>query len=140
MVGIAELIETSYPTYVIDDESDVRAAIAFQLSTAGRGVVTFASGAEFLDACSHLARGCLLVDVRMPGPDGIALLRELRTRGVDWPVIVMTGHGEVQLAVQAIRGGAFDLLEKPFDDAVLMSCLATAARMLDARSTTADPI
>lgn len=135
----ASMIEAGYPTYVVDDEPDVRAAIAFQLDTAGRSVATFASGAEFLAAMNNLPPGCLLIDVRMPGQDGIALLENLRDRGSNWPVIMMTGHGEIATAVQAIQGGAIDFIEKPFAETLLLACLANGAKLLARQAVIGDP-
>jgi two-component system response regulator FixJ len=120
-----------HPTYIVDDEPDVRSAIAFMLEAAGGTTKTFGSGAEFLAAVPALAPGCILLDIRMPGQSGLDLLRILVSSGVNWPVVIMTGHGEVSNAVQAMRGGATDFIEKPFEESLLHSCLGNAARLLD---------
>jgi two-component system response regulator FixJ len=120
-----------YPIYIVDDEAEVRSALAFMLAAGGAPARSFAGVAEFLEALPDLEPGCLLIDIRMPGRDGIELLAELKGRGIDWPAVIMTGHGEVPLAVQAIRGGAVDFIEKPFEEELLQACLAHAVRLLD---------
>ena len=112
--------------YVIDDDTAMRDSLAFLLSSAGFDVVVFKSAAEFLLAGTDLDFGCVLSDVRMPGIDGIEFLRQLRTRGQTIPVIVMTGHADVALAVQAMKEGASDFIEKPFDDQVLIDAIRSA--------------
>lgn len=112
---------------VVDDDADLREALAFLLGTAGRRAVAYASAEALLAAGPPGSLACLLVDVRMPGGmDGIALLRELRRRGHPAPVLVMTGHGDIPLAVRAMREGASDFLEKPFDDAALLDAVEGA--------------
>jgi two-component system response regulator FixJ len=106
-------------------------------------VRSFASGQEFLDVVSSLGPGCLIVDVRMPGMDGFELQRRLGERQLSIPVIVITGHGDVPMAVRAIRGGAVDFIEKPFSeraifDSIRLALSRLAAHEADSR-TTADP-
>jgi two-component system response regulator FixJ len=91
----------------------------------------FASAADFLDELDHLRPGCLIVDVRMPDIDGIALLAEAASRGVAWPAVVVTGHAEVPTAVAAMKLGAIDFLEKPFSYAALMTALDHAFDLLE---------
>lgn len=91
----------------------------------------FANGLDFVDSLDHLEPGCVLLDVRMPEMDGVGVLEELGKREIDWPVIIMTGHGEISLAVQTMRMGAIDFLEKPFEDELLQTCLSRAARLLE---------
>ena len=114
------------PGYVIDDDEPVRESLGFLLESAGFEAVTFASATDFLAARPFEGGGCILTDVRMPGMTGLELLRRLRSDGVALPVIVMTGHGDVPLAVEAMKGGAADFIEKPFDDERLIASLRTA--------------
>ena len=97
---------------VIDDEASVREAVALLLETHGLTVASYESAQAFLDA--PFAAGCILSDVRMPEITGLDLLRTLRSNGDPRPLLLMTGHGDVELAVQAIKLGAFDFVEKPF--------------------------
>jgi two-component system response regulator FixJ len=128
-----------FPTYIVDDDPTVRESIAFMLGASGRPTRTFADGDELLGAAAVLAPGCLLVDMRMPGQDGIDLLRAFRALGFEWPVVIMTGHGEVPVAVQAFQSGAIDFIEKPFQEALLLRCLDTAGCRLDMLLALPDP-
>jgi two-component system response regulator FixJ len=101
------------------------------LGANGYDVRPFASAADFLDELPHLRPGCLIVDIRMPDIDGIALLSEAAARGVSWPAIVVTGHAEVPTAVAAMKLGALDFLEKPFSYTALMSALEHAFDLLE---------
>jgi two-component system response regulator FixJ len=112
--------------HVIDDDAEVRQSLAFLLSTVGLAVRVHDSATSFLDVLPQLQDGCIITDVRMPGIDGIELQRRLRARGVVLPVIVMTGHGDIALAVEAMKAGAVDFIEKPFDDEVLIAAIKTA--------------
>lgn len=94
----------------------------------------FASGADFLAALPDLEPGCILLDVRMPDMDGLAVMAELGARGIDWPVIFMTGHGEVPVAVEAMKLGAIDFLQKPFAEQALLACFDRGFALLDERS------
>ena len=114
---------TSPIVYIIDDDRDVRNSISFMLATDGVRSRTFASGQEFIDAWPGLSPGCLLLDVRMPQITGLELLAMLNEQGCTWPVVVMTGHGEVDLGTRAITLGARDFIEKPFDVDLLLHCL-----------------
>lgn len=116
--------------YIVDDNEDVRNSIAFMLATCGQRCRSFEGGGAFLEAVPGLQPGCVLLDIRMPGIDGMEVLFELKQAGIDWPVLVMTGHGEVALAVQAMKLGAVDFLEKPFEEDLLLSCLGRAGAML----------
>ena len=93
----------------------------------------FASGADFLEAIADLQPGCVLLDLRMPQMDGFHVMSELARREVDWPVIVMTGHGEVPVAVRAMKLGAVDFIEKPFSEEALLACFGSAFAMLEER-------
>jgi two-component system response regulator FixJ len=108
--------------YLVDDEEAIRRSAGFMLKTSGFQVKPFPSGVEFLKE-KELEPGCVLLDIRMPGMDGLEVQRALHDRGSTLPVIVMTGHGDVTVAVQAMKGGAVDFIEKPFEKAVLMSAL-----------------
>lgn len=112
--------------HVIDDDTDVRQSLAFLLSTAGFAVRVHESASAFLQILSEVQEGCIVTDVRMPGVDGIELQRRLAAAGVKLPVIVMTGHGDIALAVDAMKAGAIDFIEKPFDDDVLIAAIKTA--------------
>jgi two-component system response regulator FixJ len=112
--------------HVIDADEAVRESLEFLLRSAKVSVRTYESAVAFLEASLDPRSGCIITDVRMPGIDGIELLRRLQERNVQVPVIVMTGHGDVPLAVEAMKIGAMDFLEKPFDDEVLLSSVRTA--------------
>lgn len=111
--------------HVIDDDDAVRDSLAFLLETEGLSVVTYASAPAFLDTADH-AIGCIVADVRMPEMDGMELLRQLANRGNTLPVIIITGHGDVPLAVEAMKSGAADFIEKPFDDLLLLKAVRAA--------------
>lgn len=110
---------------VIDDHESVRNSLRALLESHGFAVKDYASGAVYLQERDFVG-DCLLVDLRMPGMTGLELQQELCKRHVNLPVIVITGHGDVPLAVAAMRAGAFDFLEKPFDDQVLLASIARA--------------
>jgi two-component system response regulator FixJ len=117
---------TDAVVHLIDDDEGVRQAVAFLLATSGFAVRVYESAIAFLDALPSVQPGCVVTDVRMPGIDGLALQRELKTRGVVLPVIVITGHGDVPLAVEAMKAGAVDFIEKPFNDESLLSAIRVA--------------
>lgn len=108
--------------YLVDDDEAIRRSAGFMLKTSGFDVKSFTSGVEFLKE-KEIDPGCILLDVRMPGMDGIQVQQELRGRGSTIPVIVMTGHGDVNVAVQAMKAGAVDFIEKPFEKAALLAAL-----------------
>ena len=112
--------------HVIDDDADVRQSLAFLLSTVGLAVRVHESASAFLELPPESMEGCIVTDVRMPGIDGIELQRRLLARGLKLPVIVMTGHGDIALAVAAMKAGAVDFLEKPFDDDMLIASIKAA--------------
>ena len=118
--------------YLIDDDEDVRRAVSFLLGTAGLAVRVYESGVKFLEKLEGLPQGCIVSDVRMPGMDGVELLRCLGDTGATMPVIIMTGHGDVTLAVSAMKAGAVDFIEKPFGDDVLISAVRAALGRLRA--------
>jgi two-component system, LuxR family, response regulator FixJ len=117
---------TTQPTvHVVDDDTGVRDSLAFLLQCSGLTVAKYESAALLLDS-AHDIRGCIVTDLRMPNIDGIALVRRLRERGARTPVIVMTGHGDVPLAVEAMKAGAADFIEKPFNAEVILASIEAA--------------
>ncbi len=121
---------TDYPVYLIDDDDGVRRSVGFMLKTSGYRVETFESGKELLSHLRDLVPGYILLDVRMPGRDGLEIQTELRERGVTHPVIVMTGHGDIDMAVKAMKNGASDFIEKPFGKSTLLGALENAGNRL----------
>ena len=111
--------------YVIDDDPAIRDSLDFLLGAAGFSVRAFDSGQVFWTSC-QLEHGCVVTDMRMPGIDGMELLRRVNSGARKLPVIVMTGHGDVPLAVEAMKLGALDFLEKPFEDDRLIGMIETA--------------
>ena len=109
--------------YLVDDDEAIRRSAGFMLKTSGYQVKTFASGIELLKEAKDLPPGCILLDVRMPEMDGLQVQQALHDRGIGYPVIVMTGHGDVGVAVRAMKAGAVDFIEKPFEKAVLLSAI-----------------
>ena len=114
--------------HVIDDDEALRDSLTFLLRTARLDVQSYPSAMAFLEALPEAKLSCVITDVRMPGMSGIDLLRRLRERKISVPVIVITGHGDIPLAVEAMRIGAIDFLEKPFDDEVLIASVKAALR------------
>src|SRR4051795_5732158 len=114
--------------YIVDDDAAMRDSLDFLLGSAGLSVRLFDSAQMFLNELEGLAFGCVVTDIRMPGIDGMELLRRLNSEHSPrkLPVIVMTGHGDVPLAVEAMKLGALDFLEKPFEDERLIGMIQTA--------------
>ncbi len=112
--------------HVIDDDEAMRKSLAFMLRAAKLEVQTYASATEFLEHLPQAKSGCVVTDVRMPGISGIDLLKRLRELKVAMPVIVITGHGDVPLAVQAMKEGAIDFLEKPFEEEAMLAAVRSA--------------
>ena len=120
--------------HVIDDDDAVRDSLAFLLESADFKVRTYESALQFLSRRDEVEPGCVVTDVRMPGMSGLELVRELNRRAVPMPVVVITGHGDVPLAVEAMRGGVIDFIEKPFaDDTILAALRAALQRGQDSR-------
>ena len=116
--------------YIVDDDEAVRDSLSVLLQSKGYAVKSFVSGPEFLAATPSLSAGCLIVDIRMPEMDGLTLQQQLLERNLGFPLIVITGHGDVPLAVRAMRAGAVDFIEKPFaSEAILISLGAAFARL-----------
>ncbi|HKX21641.1 MAG TPA: response regulator FixJ, partial [Rhizorhapis sp.] len=118
--------------HVVDDDEAIRRSISFLLRTSGYATNLYGSGKEFLSSLSKLERGCILLDVRMPDMDGMEVQQRLREAGVMLPVIIMTGHGDVDMAVRAMKAGASDFIEKPFEKDVLLGALDSACQRLEA--------
>ena len=109
--------------HLVDDEEAIRRSAGFMLKTSGYRVQTFESGVELLKHARSLEPGCLLLDIRMPGMDGLEVQQSLREQGITLPVIIMTGHGDISVAVKAMKAGAVDFIEKPFEKSVLLAAL-----------------
>src|ERR1700682_1643497 len=118
--------------FVIDDDAAMRDSLDFMLGTADFHVTLFESAHDFLDTLSSIEFGCVVSDVRMPGIDGIELLKRLKASGSVLPVVIMTGHGDVTLAVEAMKLGAVDFLEKPFEDDRIIGMIDVALRQAEA--------
>jgi two-component system response regulator FixJ len=116
--------------YVIDDDAPMRDSLAFLLESAGFSIASFESAEAFVAILPGIEEGCVVTDVRMPGMDGFELLRRVRQEKPRLPVIVMTGHGDIPLAVQAMKLGAADFVEKPFEDERLIESVRVALRSL----------
>ena len=114
--------------HVVDDDPAVRRSLERLLDAAGFHVVSYQSPAAFLNAASGLSAGCVLLDIRMPGVDGLEVQSRLNRLRVNLPVIVMTGHGDVPSAVRAMKAGAVDFLEKPFEDETLLNAIGGGVR------------
>ncbi|WP_370190672.1 response regulator transcription factor [Qipengyuania sp.] len=125
---------SEFPIYLIDDDDGVRRSVGFMLKTSRLDVQVFADGTAFLKEVKHLDPGCVLLDVRMPGMDGLEVQAELRERGIAYPVVVMTGHGDVDVAVKAMKAGAVDFIEKPFDKQVVLEAVEEGFSRLDRSS------
>lgn len=117
--------------HIVDDEEAIRRSASFMLKTSGFDVETWPSGVAFLKAARTVAPGCVLLDIRMPEMDGLEVQAALRDRGIGLPVIVLTGHGDISIAVRAMKAGAVDFLEKPFEKARLLDAIEAAFAQLD---------
>ncbi|WP_374627232.1 response regulator FixJ [Devosia sp.] len=122
---------TDTVVHIVDDEEAVRNSLAFLLSGAGFAVRVHESATDFLAIAAGISNGCLITDLRMPDMDGVELLRKLRDAGALLPAIVITGHGDVQMAVEAMKNGALDFIEKPFSDQVLIDSIGRAVERAD---------
>jgi FixJ family two-component response regulator len=112
--------------FVVDDDESVRTGLANLLESDGYTTETFASAAEYLGCSPHLGPACLVLDVRLPGLDGLALQQQLAERGRKEKIVFITGYGDIPMGVQAIKRGAVDFLPKPFDDEALLNAVAQA--------------
>ena len=112
--------------HVIDDDDSARHSLEFLLDCAGLQVRSYASAVEFLEAVPSMPHGCIITDVRMPEMSGVELVARLKTEGVSDPVIVITGHADVPMAIQAMKQGVSDFIEKPFSDEVILTAVHSA--------------
>jgi two-component system response regulator FixJ len=119
-------MQSEVAVHVVDDDVAVRKSLAFLLASEGLPVRLHESAMAFLDDAAGIEAGCIVTDVRMPGIDGIELIRRLKLRGITLPVIVMTGHADVPMAVEAMKEGAVDFLEKPFGDEAFLAAVRSA--------------
>lgn len=130
--------------FVIDDDEAMRSSLQWLIESDGLQVETFDSAQNFLDNYYPGQAGCLLLDVRMPGMSGLELQAQLEEREITAPVIIITGHGDVSMAVKAMKAGAYDFIEKPFDDDVLLKAIKRAltldAAQRESRATKAEVV
>ena len=117
--------------HIVDDEEAVRNSLAFLLGTSGFATRIHESASAFLDVAPGIRNGCLITDLRMPDLDGVELLRRLKERDAMLPAIVISGHGDVQMAVVAMKNGALDFIEKPFSDEVMITAIERAVRQAE---------
>ena len=116
--------------HLVDDDGAVRRSVGFMLKTSGYQVRSYESGVELLKSLDELKQGCILLDIRMPGKDGLEVQEALKNKGVTLPIIIMTGHGDVTLAVKAMKAGAIDFIEKPFEKAAVLSAIEQGVKRL----------
>lgn len=128
-----DLADNPSTVFVVDDDPAVRDSLHWLVASVNLDVETFASGQAFLDAYRWERTGCLLTDVRMPGMSGLDLQLEVTRRGIRLPVIIITGHGDVEMAVRAMKSGAFDFVQKPFNDQTLLELVQKAVDLSVAR-------
>jgi two-component system response regulator FixJ len=128
--------------HIVDDEDSIRRSVSFMLKTSGYHTETWSSGQAFLKEVKQAEHGCVLLDVRMPEIDGLEVQRTLAERGVTMPVVIMTGHGDISIAIRAMKAGAVDFLEKPFEKAALIAAIEESfqriANATDASARAAD--
>lgn len=117
--------------HIVDDDDSVRRSAAFMLKHAGYRVESHVSGVEFLKDAKSAERGCVLLDVRMPEMGGLEVQQEMAARGIDMPVVILTGHGDIAVAVKAMRGGAVNFIEKPYEKEELLRAIEEAYERLD---------
>jgi two-component system, LuxR family, response regulator FixJ len=120
--------------FIVDDDEAVRDSLQTLLEAAGHRVRSFATGDEFLAAMPSSKDGCLIIDVRMPGIGGLDVQERLRVDGIALPVIIITGHGDVPLAVRAMKAGAVDFVEKPFAEEQILAAVAHALEIAGRKS------
>ena len=123
--------------HIVDDEEAVRNSLAFLLTSAGFAVRVHQSATDFLAVAPEVTNGCLVTDLRMPDIDGIELLKRLRAADAMLPAIMVTGHGDIQMAVEAMKNGAIDFIEKPFSDEVLIESITRAVERAAAETRSA---
>ena len=120
--------------FLVDDDEAIRHSASFMLRHAGFLVKTYPDGISFLEQIAEDQDGCILLDVRMPGMDGLAVQNALNLRGINMPVIILTGHGDVPVAVEAMKGGALEFLEKPYEKQALIGAIENAFSSLDSQT------
>ena len=125
------MIDAHATVHLVDDDEAIRRSATYMLRTSGYVVKTYASGTELLAEPRPLPSGCILLDIRMPDMDGLEVQAALKAAGVLLPVIIITGHGDVDLAVRAMNGGAVDFIEKPFEKRVLVDAIEKAFEQVD---------
>jgi FixJ family two-component response regulator len=130
---------TQQTVYIIDDEDDLRDALSMLMRAVGLRVATFASARDFLQNIQQRERGCLVLDIRMPGMSGIELQAELHKRRVRLPIVFLTAHGDVPLAVQAMKAGAVDFIQKPLDEHRLVVAVMNALKSNGDHNTLTEP-
>ncbi|PDT36667.1 MULTISPECIES: response regulator FixJ [Sinorhizobium] len=118
---------TDYTVHIVDDEEPVRKSLAFMLTMNGYAVKVHESAASFLDFAPNIRDGILVTDLRMPDISGVGLIRQLGLKKIKIPAIVITGHGDVPMAVEAMRAGALDFIEKPFEDSLIVEAIERAS-------------
>jgi two-component system response regulator FixJ len=124
--------------HLVDDDAAIRRSVGFMLRTSGYRVEPYESGTQLLKDAGNLEEGCILLDIRMAGMDGLEVQETLQEKGVSLPVIIMTGHGDVGLAVRAMKAGAVDFIEKPFEKDVLLASLEEGYLRLSNQEATHD--
>lgn len=124
--------------HLVDDDAAVRRSVGFMLKTSGHQVQPYESGMDLLKNATHLEEGCILLDIRMPGMDGLEVQQALLDKGVGLPIVIMTGHGDVGLAVKAMKAGAVDFIEKPFEKDALIGALEEGFHRLSRKEATHD--
>ena len=124
--------------HIVDDEEAIRRSASFMLKTSGFDVQAWPSGVAFLKEARSAPSGCILLDVRMPEMDGLEVQQALIERGIAMPVIVLTGHGDISIAVRAMKAGAVDFLEKPFEKVRLLEAIEEAFARLEDTASRAD--
>jgi two-component system, LuxR family, response regulator FixJ len=117
--------------HIVDDDDAVRRSAAFMLKHAGYRVASYVSGVAFLKEAKHVECGCVLLDVRMPEMDGLEVQQEMNAIGIDMPIVILTGHGDVDVAVKAMRAGAVNFIEKPYEKETLLYAIEEAHARLD---------
>lgn len=119
-------VDAQATVFIVDDDPAVRGSMSWLLESVDLPVEVCASAQEFLDTYNPAIPGCLVLDIRLPGMGGLELQKELAKRNIQIPIIIVTGHAEVPMAVRAMKAGAVDFIEKPFSDQVLLDCIRTA--------------
>jgi two-component system response regulator FixJ len=128
--------DTQQLVHLVDDDAAIRRSVSFMLKTSGFRVRIYETGVELLKDATKLEEGCILLDIRMPGMDGLEVQQKLQSAGAALPVIIMTGHGDVALAVKAMKAGAVDFIEKPFEKGVLLAALEEGCRRITRKEAT----